>query len=233
MKSRALGLLISSLCVSALADAQTLPASPAAVADSFLARFARKDFLGATELVDPASMEHFHAASLLSARLNDSVQRAVPPRRTDVPPAVADWLESQRRSGGDAYADFFEREFGVATVAELERLTPREVFARWLAARHPEAEFARMVRADPRARELPPIVMQARAPMILGTVAASDSLTYAVFQHQGAPTGTLPSLLPIRLTATGWRIPAGEAEMAIHRGVCSIGFAIVDGEEVP
>lgn len=235
MKSRTLALLAFALCAPVPAPGQTLAESPAAVADSFLSRMAREDFLGATGLVDSASMEAFRVLRLASARSRDSLQTVVRQRPNDLPPAVADWLEANRRRVRDVYGSDLEREFGVSTIAELERMTARALFASWLAAQHPEAEFRRMraLNDDPRARELPAIMLKARAPVVLGIVSASDSLVYALFH--GEPEvydPSLPSVLPVRLTPAGWRIPAEEAEMAIANGMCSIGFAIV-ADELP
>lgn len=234
MNSRDLALLAFALSAAAPAAGQTIPESPAAVADSFLSRMARKDFLGATELVDSTSMEDFRVSRIESAPSEDSLQKRTRQRRTDVPPAVAEWLEATARNSRDAYGSYLERELGVSTLAELERLTAREVFARWLAARHPETEFERMrdMSDDPRVSELPSLAVKGRAPLLLGTVTATDSLAYAVF-HDSESTGPLPAVLPVRLTSGGWRIPAGDAEMAIVNGICSISFAIVDADEVP
>lgn len=233
MRPRDLTLLAFFLCAGAPAQGQALPGSPAAVADSFLARIARKDFLGATMLVDSASMEEFKASSVQSQRLNDSLLKTVRPRRTDVPLAVADWLEAEARKWR-SQGSGLERDFGVSSVAELERVPAKEVFARWLTARHPEIEFERMRASstDPRARDLPKVVMRARVPTVFGTVAASDSLAYAVFFDADRSSGPGPSILPVRLTPVGWRIPAAEAEMAIINGMCSIGFAILEADEV-
>lgn len=233
MKSPYLALIAIALCAAAPAPGQALPESPAAVADSFLSRMARQDFPGATELVDSTSMEVFRMSSIQSARSEDSLRKVVRQRRTDVPPAVAEWLEATARNSREVYGSYLERELGVSTVAELERLTAREVFARWLAARHPGTEFERMraMSNDPRVRELPSLLVKGRAPILLGTVTASDSLAYAVF-HDSESTGPMPSVLPVRLTPHGWRIPAVEAEMAIVNGMCSIGFAILDADEV-
>lgn len=234
MKAWYLALVALALCAAAPAPSQTLPASAAAVADSFLSRMAREDFIGATELVDSASMEAFRASRLHSARSEDSLSKRARQRRTDVPPAVADWLEATARNARDVYGSYLERELDVSTIAELERLTAREVFARWLAARHPATEFERMraMSSDPRATELSLLRLEGRAPSLLGTVTASDSLAYAVF-HDSESTGPLPAVLPVRLTLSGWRIDAGEAEMAIVNGMCSISFAILDADDGP
>lgn len=233
MKARDLALLAFALCAAAPAQGQTLPESPAAVADSFLSRLARKDFPGATQLVDSASMEDFKVSRVASARSRDSLETAVQQPRTDVPPAVAEWFEANRRRAREVSGSDLEREFGVSTVGELERMTAKELFAGWLAAQHPEAEFERMraPSSDPRARELPAVVLKSREPSILGTVIASDSVAYALF-HGGddVAAGSLPSVLPVRLTPAGWRIPAHEAEMAISNGMCAIGFSIVVDE---
>lgn len=235
MKTRYVLLFTIALCAPSQAGSQTSGESPAAVADSFLSRFARKDFLGATKLVDSASMEDFRVASVRSARSSDSLQGAEPQRRSEVPPAVAEYLEAQARRARDAYGSHLEREFGVSTVAELERMGASGVFARWLEGQHPETEFRRAVAlsTESRARALPSIVMQAPDPIVLGTVAASDSLAYAVFYGGPGTSSGLPSVLPVRLTSIGWRIRADEAEMAIINGVCSIGFAVLEADGVP
>lgn len=233
MNARDLALLALALCAAAPARGQTLPESPAAVADSFLSRLARKDFPGAAQLVDSASMEDFKVSRVASARSRDSLETAVPQPRADLPPAVAEWFEANRRRAREVSGSDLEREFGVSTLGELERMTAKELFSRWLAAQHPEAEFERMraLNDDLRARKLPAIVLKGRAPVILGTVSASDSLVYALFHGEPeVPIAPLPSVLPVRLTPAGWRIPAQDAEMAISNGMCTIGFSIVEDE---
>lgn len=212
--------------------------SPAAVADSFLTRIARKDFGRAVELVDSASLEEFKRASIASLRLQDSVEKMPVPRRTDVPPAVAAYLEAQAARYRIVAGPEVERQFGVRTVADVERMSAAEVFARWIESEHPDTQMRQALRAQGRdslAGVILPMIGLPRSPTVLGAVKISDSLAYVLFgeaSHQ--PRNLEPGVLPLRLTATGWRVPAAEAGMAIRDGMCSMGFSLVETEaEIP
>ena len=220
-----------------LVDAQRAPhpvGSPAAVADSFLTRIARKDFLGATDLTDSASLAAFHREQISLLWLTDSLQKVPPRPRTDVPPAVAEYYEIQQRKFEATYGSHVEREFGVKTLAEVERMTPRELLARLLSNQHPETQLAYALRAQGR-DSLAPEILTAfggiRTPRVIGTVLASDSLAYALFQDDTGDAGAGPQVLPVRRTRDGWRLRASDAAFTMRGGSCSFGFAMMDSEE--
>jgi hypothetical protein len=212
--------------------------SPAAVADSFLSRIARKEFRRAVELVDSASLEEFKRTSIASLRLQDSVEKMPVPRRTDVPPAVAAYFEAQAARYRLVAGPEVERQFGVRTVADVERMSAAEVFARWLESEHPDTQMRQALRAQGRdslAGVILPMIGLPRSPTVLGAVTISDSLAYVLFQEMSRQLQSLePGVLPLRRTAAGWRVPAAGAESAIRGGMCSIAFSLVETEpEVP
>lgn len=242
MPRYALGLLlICAFCFPYATSGQTpqqLPDSPAAVADSFLSRIARKEFMRAVELVDPASLEEFRRAHIASLRFQDSAEKIPVPRRTDIPPVVAAYFEAEAARYRVVAGSEVERQFGVATVAEVERMSATEVFARWLESEHPDTQMRRALRAQGRdslAGVVLPMIGVPRSPTVLGAVIVSDTLAYALFGEMPRQPQLLePGVLPLRLTAAGWRVPAAEAEMAIRNGMCSIGFSLVETEaEIP
>lgn len=232
--------LLAGAPAGARGQVSTHPAgSPAAVADSFLSMIARKEFVRATEFVDSASLEGFRHSRLRNLRLQDSMEKSHPrPRRTDLPPAVADYFEAQMKKHQEDAGSYIQREFGVSSIAELERMTGAQVFARWLESQHPETQLRHMLRMhgkDSLALSFVPAAGYPRTPLVVGAVAASASLAYAIFHDSlAAPPGISPRVLPLRLFRAGWRLDATEAEVAIIDGMCMIGFAMVEDEsEVP
>ncbi len=214
------------------------PLSPAAVADSFLSRIARKEFGRAVELVDSASLQEFKRARIASLRFQDSAEKIPMPRRTDVPPAVAAYFEAEAARYRLVAGPEVERQFGVPTVADVERMSAAEVFARWLEAEHPDTKMRQALRAQGRdslAGVILPMTGLPRSPTVLGAVTISDSLAYVLFQEMShQPQFLEPGVLPLRRTAAGWRVPAAEAEMAIRDSMCSFGFSLVETEaEIP
>lgn len=84
----------------------------------------------------PETVRRLHVHLLDDARTRAEFADAweAPP---SVPPAVAAWLEEQRREAREQEPDPLGDGFGVATLAELEALTPPEAVARWMRGRHP------------------------------------------------------------------------------------------------
>lgn len=208
--------------------------SPAAVADSFLTRLARKDFDGAAEYVDAGSLDEFRRAQIASMRSADSIQKS-PRAFRDVPPAVAEYFEAQARRADSTHGSRIWQEFGVKSVDEVEAMNPREVFARWLESQHPETQIARAMQAagrDSLRPQLMAVIGTVQNPVVLGAVTHGDSAAYALFKNS-MPSAYVspPDVLPLRLTRAGWRLHAEEAAAAIRGGMCSFGFAIMDVEE--
>lgn len=212
------------------------PSMAAAVADSFLSRTARMDFKGATDLVDPSSLEEFRRTQVDNLRLQDSLEKLPERGNRDLPPAVAEYFAAQARKFRSEFGSPLELEFGVKSIAEAESMSGPELFARWLESQHPETRFRNAVRAQHR-DSLPSAVIAAmmtvRSPRVLGAMLASDSVAYALFQEAGTEPSPLgPQLLPLRLTKAGWRLDAVEAQHAIHGISCTFGVS-VEAEKEP
>ncbi len=200
-----------------MAQTAPVPPSPRAVVQAAITALDAGRWEAVPPLVDPAELERFRRKQLRWMRdlqserkmqaVGDTTMRFVNP---DVPAAVVEYFErqNQERLAHEPGATFA----GVASMAELERLSALEMLARFLRA-HAQRYVSIPKRGEAdEARPAPPQFREIRR--IIGELPEGDSLVHILYRHRvqidGKPEGRETVLVATtRRTSQGWRLLLG------------------------
>lgn len=166
-------------------------------------------------LMHPEALQRFRAAQVAMARANQRhfTEPAAGPSAPGMPEEVARWFREQALRHAERTPPPLRREFGVATLAELEALPADEMFTRWLRARDPREGVRQAAEA---AGKRVPEDPAAWAPLrerreVVGAVEEGDSTVHVVYRTGlGAPPadsgpGQL-GVATVRRSPQGWRL---------------------------
>lgn len=167
----------------------------------------------ATALMHPDVLTSMRERSLRYARAHaehGGSDISWEPDDPDMPEAVAEWFEAKAREDAERYGPPLEQVYGVRSLEALEALSPRDFFARLLAASDPLAIMRRLMTEKDLAlledRAVEAFLRPARN--VMGSIMEGDSIVYVTYGvRHGPPASDYRRLavLPIALTGAGWR----------------------------
>jgi hypothetical protein len=234
----ALPLFSATMIESADAQVPSPGAAAEAVVRSAFEAMDAKRWMDAAALVDPDALSRFRDWRIEHVREMERMRSTPPEQRygPDTPPEVVAWFEEKRAKAEEA-----ERRSGfmlpgefarVESLEELEALSPKELFARYLEARDPREQFEQARKAA--GRELPgAVVKQADAAVqaqrtVIGSTVENDSTVYVVYRTR---LGNRPweepdriAVTTVRRTPQGWRMRTGAHDEGLFSN--SFGFAV-------
>lgn len=169
----------------------------------------------ATALMHRDVLTSFRERTLRFARVDAEQARSDTvwepyPNDPDMPEAVAEWFEAKAREAAEQYESHLEQVYEVPSVEALEALSPRDLFARFLAANDPVAIMRLYMSEEdlPRLedRSVETFLRPSRSP--LGSIMEGDSVVYVVYSVRHGPSthdDRRVAVLPMELTGDGWR----------------------------
>jgi len=181
-------------------------------------------------LVDPEVLAPFTVSSLRELRAMAARRPRTPEEIREAEPwlplAVAEYQAGEERAWLEQGRPQLLREWGVADLAELELLSPEELFVRYLAANSPGARFRHALAAshppvdahpDELAEDPPPGPRR----MVIGSVVEGDRFAHVLFREQYGDdaSGITPHVRLTTLIGTqaGWRLQV-DGSLLVYQG---------------
>lgn len=186
-----------------------------AVARAAIAALAEARWADVADLVHPVALERIRTSALGAARTEERHRDTEFVIRRDMPEAVAEWFDEQARKYREEYGSPLEARYGVASIEELEALSPRDFFSRWLESNDPIVQLrANVPEVEQAALDHPGIRAHFRVEReVIGSVVEGDSVAHVMYRPRSGPLGPVgspldeaPGVLTLRRVADRWAL---------------------------